>query len=164
MTMGAIFLLLGSLVGNGIFISRNKKLGAERDRLVLQADSMLAVKLMLDKECDDTKASLAKVKGENAELDNTIRALNSALNEMKLQNEKLGKENAGINTLRKQLAEVKKKRKECDKHLAAAMSEIESLAVKYKETSKSYAELNGQLALLNGMLEKARELTMHATL
>lgn len=139
-------------------MSRHSMLESDRNRAVLHADSMLAVKLLVDKECDDTKAILAQMKGKNGELDNTIRALSSMLDELKLQNEKLVKENAGVHALRKQLAEMKKMRNKCDEQLAGAMNENTSLEAKYKEVSKTYAELNDQLALLNAKLEKAQEL------
>lgn len=155
---GLAIMLLISLIGNGIFISKNHGLEADRNKAVLAADSTLAVKMLLDKECDDTKAKLAQIQGKNAELDRSIQSLNNNLDAMKLQSEKLLKENASVNSLRKQLSEAKNLRKSCEEQVNSLLNENSSLDATIKELNSSNVFLQNQLNELSSKLEKAREL------
>lgn len=155
---GSMLLLLVSLVLNGIFISRNTTLDNERGRAILVADSVQAVKQLLTKEYDETKASLEKYKGQNAELDKTIASLTSELNARKEQIEKLEKDNVTVQSLRRQLAAMKKLRKECEDE----MGRISQENVKYTQRIQEMTVLNGSLqSQLNEMeqkLQAAKEL------
>lgn len=161
LSVAGMVLLLASLITNGVFVSKNYSLETERNNAILVLDSTQAVKQLLTKEYDDVKNTLGKVLGKNAELDQAVLALNSELDQQKDKVNRLTKENASVVSLRKQLAEAKKLRKDCETEVNRLLHDSEKSSNKMNELMALNTSLQTQLGKMSLMLEAAKDLKVY---
>ncbi len=85
-TLGIVSgLLVLSLIGNAIFMNRQKHLKRERDEAWLSRDSILSVKLTDDKALDKAKAALEECKSKNSKLEPLVSGLNEQAEQKKMK-------------------------------------------------------------------------------
>ncbi|MBA3972297.1 MAG: hypothetical protein H0X46_09175 [Bacteroidetes bacterium] len=154
-------LLLLSLIGNGIFFSTHNGLKRERDATELKMDSLLSVKLLVDKELNQAKTEREAYKGRNSELDKTLADMDSKLNDSKMQVDKLVKDNASVNSLRKKLKESEKLREDCSKLVSDYIKDVERLEAQNNLLNKSVNLLSQELETLKGKLELAKNIKVY---
>lgn len=158
LTIITISLFLLSFVGNVIFLSKHSGLKSEKDRAVLKMDSLLSVKLLVDKALDQAKNQIESYKGKNAELDKTITDMDLKLSASKTQVEKLVNDNASVNALRKKLKESQKLRDECEKVVNDYMKDNDKLQAQNNMLNQSMNKLSQELADLKEKFEFAKNL------
>ena|SRR6218665_3001873 len=101
----------------------NKDLEKMSDQARLRQDSILASKLLLDKEIYDLNLALSENKHKNASLDSTILGINGLLNEkIKIING-LNAENASVKRLKKELTDLKLLRQKFEKQIQELLAE-----------------------------------------
>jgi vacuolar-type H+-ATPase subunit I/STV1 len=154
----AISLLLLSLAGNIIFFTKHFTLKNERNSALLKMDSLLSVKLLVDKELDLAKNEIETYKGSNAALDKTINELGSKLDESKSHVEKLLRENASVSALRNKLKESQKLRDECEKVVNDYIKDNEKLTAQNNSLNKSLNALSQQVEELKTKMDRAKGL------
>ncbi|MBA3706918.1 MAG: hypothetical protein H0W84_13765 [Bacteroidetes bacterium] len=152
----ALFIL--SLLGNVLFFGKQSGIKSERDHAVLRMDSLLSVKLLVDKELDQAKTEMDSYKGKNSELDKTLVDMDSKLSASKIQVERLVKDNASVNTLRKKLKESQKLRDECQKVVNDYIKDNEKLQAQNNTLNQSMNKLSQEIADLKEKLELAKNL------
>lgn len=153
-----ISLFILSLLGNVMFFGKQSGLKSERNRAVLRMDSLLSVKLLVDKELDQAKTEIDSYKGKNSELDKTLVDMDSKLSASKTQVEKLVNDNASVNVLRKKLKESQKLRDECQKVVNDYIKDNEKLQAQNSMINQSNNKLSQELADLKEKLELAKNL------
>jgi hypothetical protein len=149
------FLIL-SLVGNGIFFGVQSGLKSDKNKAILKMDSLLSVKLLVDKELNQAKTEIESCKGISNELDKKILSMDSELSASKIQVEKLVKDNASVGSLRKKLKESQKLRDDCEKIVNDYIKDNERLEAQNKTLNKSVNTLSQQLEELNAKLALAK--------
>lgn len=120
-TLTVAALLLLSL--SGWLWVNNKDLEKRADQATLRQDSILASKLLLDKEIHDLNLVLAENSHKNAALDSTILGINALLSEkMKVING-LSAENASVKRLKKELNDLKALRQKFERQVQELLAE-----------------------------------------
>jgi hypothetical protein len=154
----AIGILLLSIIGNGIFLTMQSGYKSEKDKALLSKDSLLSVKLLVDKELNKAKNDLKECEGKNDQLDASRIILNNQIQEKTLQVEKLVKDNASVNTLRKKLKEVQKLRDECENLVNNYIAETNKLEADNKTLKQSFNKLVQENEDIKNKLEWAKTL------
>lgn len=154
----AIAILLLSIIGNGIFFSKNNGLKKEKNKALLSKDSLFSVKLLVDKELDKATANLKECEGRNAQLDASLSDLNIQIKEKTIQVEKLLKDNANLNALRTKLKEAQKLREDCEKLAADYAKEIAKLKDDNNTLRQSVNKLSQENEDIKKKLELAKQL------
>lgn len=147
---GAMILLLVALVGTGLFYSSNKSLTKNLNNEKLKTEMMLSEKLELQKEIETFRNQINSLSGKNTELDNLLAQTSLKLSEKEAQLNRIVRENGNIKTLKKELAELSKMKKDFENQVLALNESIQKLNAEknvLNQTIASLQEENKQLAM-----------------
>lgn len=154
----AIAILLLSLIGNGIFLSKNNSLKNERNLAVLNADSLLSAKLQLNKQIDDAKSELESCMKQKNELNTVNAELNNEIAKNRIEIEKLSKDNASVGALRKKIKDAQKQKEECESKVNSLNQKIQELEGNISQLDKRNSDLTNEISELKKKLELAKEI------
>lgn len=102
-----IVLLLISFGVNIYFLFRTNNQSAEKERILVQVDSLAGIKKMLDDDIQNINFELDQFKGKNIQLDSLLAKANKEISEKQSKIQKLMRENGDIKLLQRQLEELR---------------------------------------------------------
>lgn len=153
---GAIILLL---LGGNIYQQINtNKLSKERDEALLQKEFILSEKLTFEKEYNNAKEQMERLKGKNEELDKLIAEKSEELENTKKKTEKLIRDNAGIAGLKKQIAELKTINSDFETQANLLIKQNSELASQITSLKGENNELSSKMTSLDERIERAKQL------
>ncbi len=153
-----LLLLLGSFIGNIVLFSKRGGLISERDKAALNSESMLSLKLQVEKQLNEAQGSLNKFKTDNELLNSVIAKLNTEIAEKRTVLEKITKDNNNVGALRKQLKDAKKLRDDCEKEVNDYIKENNKLEASNNTLRQSVNKLSQDNEDLKKKLEWAKNL------
>ncbi len=141
---GSLVFLFLSLGGFGYFFVSSKKLTNNLNNEKLRSELILSEKVSLDKEILNLKNQLSALKGTNSELDQIIAQTSQRLSEKEAELSKIKRENGNIKSLKKQLDEIGKLKKDLDTQIAALNESVKKLNSEKDDLSKTIAALKAE--------------------
>jgi hypothetical protein len=100
-------LLLISFSANIYFLFRTNTQSAEKERILVQVDSLAGIKKMLDDDIQNINFELDQFKGKNIQLDSLLVKANKEISAKQAKIQKLMRENGDIKLLQRQLEELR---------------------------------------------------------
>jgi hypothetical protein len=100
-------LLLISFSANIYFLFRTNSQSAEKERILVQVDSLAGIKKMLDDDIQNINFELDQFKGKNIQLDSLLVKANKEISAKQAKIQKLMRENGDIKLLQRQLEELR---------------------------------------------------------
>jgi regulator of replication initiation timing len=151
---GAVTGLLLLAMASGVyFYNGQQAYKAKAEDAILKHDSILSVKQLLDREMADLRIELADAKGKSAELDQELIAKENELRSRQEQIDRLVAQNATVQSLRNQLAQLKSEREALNLRVYALISENENLAADNQRLRNSIVTLESEKTALQSKLE-----------
>lgn len=148
-------LLLLAMLAGVYQYNRGQDYKSEAETALLRQDSILAVKQMLDKELADMRIELGNAKGQNAELDEQLLAKERTLLEKQAEIDRLVAQNATVQSLRNQLAQLKSERETMNLQIQALLTENQALSADNQRLRNSIITLEGDKLALQEKLNAA---------
>lgn len=121
----------------------------------LKAESLLSEKLLLEKDIVKFKEQLTSLSGKNNELDNILKQTTVKLEAKEAEFNKVNKENASLQKIKKQQAELITLRKGLDAQIETLKSTVQSLQLENNTLTNKVAYLERRNKVLNDDLQKA---------
>jgi hypothetical protein len=134
---------------------------ADRERL--KEDSLLSLKLSIDRELRLANEDISKLKGLNTGLDMAVK---DARREIVLRQQKIDRLSREANTtagLRKQLTEAKTFRKNCEDKVNTLLQDNQRLLSRLDEVNVRNGKLETEIQRLNEKLEQGKTLHVQIT-
>lgn len=102
-----LILLILSLGANVYFLFRTSKQSSDKERILVQVDSLAGIKKMLDDDIQNINFELDQFKGKNIQLDSLLVKANKDISAKQVKIQKLMRENGDIKLLQRQLEELR---------------------------------------------------------
>lgn len=102
-----LILLILSLGANVYFLFRTSKQISDKERILVQVDSLAGIKKMLDDDIQNINFELDQFKGKNIQLDSLLVKANKDISAKQVKIQKLMRENGDIKLLQRQLEELR---------------------------------------------------------
>lgn len=160
---GAFVMML--LLSAGIMFKLNSSknaLQAERDKQLLKADSLLSVKLLLDRELLQVKETVKVLKTDNEKTSSLLSTAEKEVSAQKHTIEKLLKEKVDAELLKKQLAQIRKFNQKLQTQLDEQLQLVKSLRQENTSLKAEIASLETQKTDWLATMEKASALQAHS--
>jgi len=154
----AVIILIAGLISTGIFYTVNRSQSKNLNDEKLKSEMMLSEKLALQKEIETFRNQINSLSGKNSELDKLLAETSKKLSEKEAQLSRVVRENGNIKTLKKELADLNKMKKDFESQVLTLNESIRKLNSEkdaLNQTIASLQEENKQLAanyeILNSM-------------
>lgn len=102
-----LVLLVISIAANIFLLFRMSTQSAEKERMLVQVDSLAGIKKMLDDDIQNITFELDQFKGKNIQLDSLLAQANKDIAEKQAKIQKLMRENGDIKLLKRQIEELR---------------------------------------------------------
>jgi hypothetical protein len=142
--IGAVIILILSLIGTGVYFNANKSLKADLNNEKLKSEMMLSEELALNKELNSLKIQINVLSGRNKDLDKILEQTRIKLSEKEVEIGKVSRENGNIKSLRRQLAELTKLKNDLDSQVLALSESTQKLIIEKDELNKTIASLKDE--------------------
>jgi hypothetical protein len=156
---GILTVLLGGALAGGIFYwDKSGNLASEKDKMELKADSMLSVKLNLEREILNLSTQINDAVKDNKSLGGQVHAANAKLKKSKALLHTFQKSNQNqirdIDRLNQQLAQLEDVRNSLKDEFEALQNEKSALFEENKELKVNNAGLTQQVNLLTVQMKE----------
>ncbi len=155
-------LLIASLAGNYIYSGRANEYKLASEQETLKADSLLSVKLLIEKQLADSKALVNQVNTDNQSLNTQLAEAKEQIVIKETEVTKLVKEKASLEAFKKQLASVQALNVRLQAQLAAAQAENSTLRAEVNTLRQNLASLQASERNLQQKIENASGLQAYS--
>ena len=158
-TFISVISLLILSFGFNIFQTGNKHvLQGEKNHALLKSDSILSVKLMIEKEYNRAILDLDRYRGKYAEVDKLLTDSRNEIINYKKRIDYLHHDNANVKVLRKQLSQLQKMKETYEQQVSALLKSKEDLEMELNNSIKQNMAMKQELSELHKKIDLAKEL------
>lgn len=159
-TVTGLFVL--AMVSSVYFYNNGQSYRSQAESALLRQDSILSVKQLLDRELAEMRVQLEDAKGRNATLDQDIAAKENELRNKQEQIDKLVAQNATVQSLRNQLAQLKAEREQLNLRIQTLVTENQNLSADNQRLRNNVVALENEKAALQSKLNATDALANRA--
>lgn len=143
--------------------SVNSSLEAGMKEQQLRSEALLSEKLLLEKDMEKFKDQLAKLRGENASLDDLAKKAMARLKEQESGYDRMKRENASLAQVRKQRQELEALKNQLQNELTSLRASYAALEAKNNELNNTIVALQERNKTLTDDLNRAMFATVDQT-